>query len=44
MCVVRLLQDEGNRSTVQAEIKKSICSLIFEINKKGKMLMNHLEV
>lgn len=44
MCVFRLLRAEENRSTVQTEIKKSICSLIFEINKKGKMLINHLEV
>lgn len=40
----RLLQAAQNRSSVQNEIKKSICSLILEINKKGKTLMNHLEV
>uniref|UniRef100_A0A3Q4ABI2 Uncharacterized protein n=1 Tax=Mola mola TaxID=94237 RepID=A0A3Q4ABI2_MOLML len=38
-----LLQVDQNRSSVQSEIKKSICSLTVEINKKGKMLMNHLE-
>lgn len=41
---LRLLQAAQNRSSVQKEIKKSICSLILEINKKGKMLMSHLEV
>nr|XP_019934187.1 PREDICTED: transcription intermediary factor 1-alpha-like [Paralichthys olivaceus] len=38
-----LLQVDRNRSSVHDEIKKSICSLILEINKKGKMLMNQLE-
>ncbi|KAM9352169.1 transcription intermediary factor 1-alpha-like [Symphorus nematophorus] len=38
-----LLQVDQNRSSVHNEIKKSICSLILEINKKGKMLMNQLE-
>ncbi|XP_035012346.2 transcription intermediary factor 1-alpha isoform X1 [Hippoglossus stenolepis] len=38
-----LLQVDQNRSSVHDEIKKSICSLILEINKKGKMLMNQLE-
>lgn len=42
--LLRLLQAAHNRSSVQNEIKKSICSLILEINKKGKMLMSHLEV
>nr|XP_046250963.1 transcription intermediary factor 1-alpha-like [Scatophagus argus] len=39
-----LLQVDQNRSSVHSEIKKSVCSLILEINKKGKMLMNQLEV
>ncbi|KAE8296054.1 Transcription intermediary factor 1-alpha [Larimichthys crocea] len=38
-----LLQVDQNRSSVRSEIKKSICSLILEINKKGKMLINQLE-
>ncbi|XP_056273172.1 E3 ubiquitin-protein ligase TRIM33-like isoform X2 [Pseudoliparis swirei] len=38
-----LLQVDQNRTTVHNEIKKSICSLILEINKKGKMLVNQLE-
>ncbi|XP_051237778.1 transcription intermediary factor 1-alpha-like isoform X2 [Dicentrarchus labrax] len=38
-----LLQVDQNRSSVHNEIKKSICSLILEINKKGKMLINQLE-
>ncbi|XP_070827729.1 transcription intermediary factor 1-alpha-like [Chaetodon trifascialis] len=38
-----LLQVDQNRSSVHSEIKKSICSLILEINKKGKMLINQLE-
>lgn len=40
----RLRQADQNRSSVHNEIKKSICTLILEINKKGKMLMNQLEV
>uniref|UniRef100_A0A3Q0SLU1 Tripartite motif containing 45 n=1 Tax=Amphilophus citrinellus TaxID=61819 RepID=A0A3Q0SLU1_AMPCI len=38
-----LLLVEQNRTSVHDEIKKSICSLIHEINKKGKMLVNQLE-
>ncbi|XP_028287072.1 E3 ubiquitin-protein ligase TRIM33-like [Parambassis ranga] len=38
-----LLLVEQNRTSVHNEIKKSICSLILEINKKGKMLLNQLE-
>ncbi|XP_029138658.2 transcription intermediary factor 1-alpha isoform X1 [Labrus bergylta] len=38
-----LLQVDQNRTSVHNEIKKSICTLILEINKKGKMLVNHLE-
>ncbi|XP_070687094.1 transcription intermediary factor 1-alpha-like [Pempheris klunzingeri] len=38
-----LLQADQNRTSVHNEIKKSICSLILEINKKGKMLVNQLE-
>uniref|UniRef100_A0A3B4WFC8 Uncharacterized protein n=1 Tax=Seriola lalandi dorsalis TaxID=1841481 RepID=A0A3B4WFC8_SERLL len=38
-----LFQVDRNRASVQNEIKKSICSLILEINKKGKMLINQLE-
>ncbi|TDH09365.1 hypothetical protein EPR50_G00086250 [Perca flavescens] len=38
-----LLQVDQNRKSVHNEIKKSICSLILEINKKGKMLVNQLE-
>uniref|UniRef100_A0A3Q3VLL9 Tripartite motif containing 45 n=1 Tax=Mola mola TaxID=94237 RepID=A0A3Q3VLL9_MOLML len=41
---IQILFLDQNRSSVQSEIKKSICSLTVEINKKGKMLMNHLEV
>lgn len=40
----RLQQVEENRRAVTNEIKKSICTLIMEINKKGKILVNHLEV
>lgn len=40
----RLRQVHQNRATVHNEIDKSICSLILEINKKGKMLVNQLEV
>ncbi|XP_008310488.1 transcription intermediary factor 1-alpha-like [Cynoglossus semilaevis] len=39
----RILQVVQNRTSVQEEIKKSICSLILEINKKGEMLFNQLE-
>ncbi|KAM3870162.1 transcription intermediary factor 1-alpha-like [Diretmus argenteus] len=38
-----LLQVDQNRTSIQNEIKKSICSLILEINKKGKILVNQLE-
>uniref|UniRef100_A0A3B4VPQ5 RING-type E3 ubiquitin transferase n=1 Tax=Seriola dumerili TaxID=41447 RepID=A0A3B4VPQ5_SERDU len=38
-----LFQVDQNRASVHNEIKKSICSLILEINKKGKMLINQLE-
>lgn len=40
----RLLQAEHNHSLVQAEIKNSISNLIAEMNKKGQMLLNQLEV
>lgn len=40
----RLRQVEQNRTSVHNEIKTSICSLILEINKKGKSLVNQLEV
>lgn len=42
--VSRLLQAEENRTSVETEIKNSICSLIAEMNKKGQMLLNQLEV
>ncbi|KAK2917598.1 transcription intermediary factor 1-alpha-like [Channa argus] len=38
-----LVQVAENHASVHNEIKKSICSLILEINKKGKMLVNQLE-
>ncbi|XP_008292777.1 E3 ubiquitin-protein ligase TRIM33-like [Stegastes partitus] len=38
-----LLLVDQNRTSVHNEIKKSVCSLILEINKKGKMLLNQLE-
>ncbi|KAM9854818.1 transcription intermediary factor 1-alpha-like [Aulostomus maculatus] len=38
-----LLHIDQNRRSVHSEIKKSICSLILEINKKGKTLINQLE-
>ncbi|XP_068459876.1 transcription intermediary factor 1-alpha-like [Clinocottus analis] len=38
-----LHQVDQNRTSIQNEIKKSICSLILEINKKGKMLVSQLE-
>lgn len=41
---LRLAQADENYKTVQNEIKSSMCSLISEINKKGKMLLNQLEV
>lgn len=41
---LRLLQAEHNHSSVLAEIKNSICSLIAEMNKQGQMLLNQLEV
>uniref|UniRef100_A0A8D3B891 RING-type E3 ubiquitin transferase n=1 Tax=Scophthalmus maximus TaxID=52904 RepID=A0A8D3B891_SCOMX len=39
----RLQQVEENRKAVTNEIKKSICNLIMEINRKGKILVNQLE-
>nr|XP_033470995.1 transcription intermediary factor 1-alpha isoform X5 [Epinephelus lanceolatus] len=38
-----LQQVEENRKAVTNEIKKSICNLIMEINRKGKILVNQLE-
>ncbi|XP_068572968.1 transcription intermediary factor 1-alpha isoform X2 [Cebidichthys violaceus] len=38
-----LHQVEENRKAVTNEIKKSICNLIMEINRKGKILVNQLE-
>uniref|UniRef100_A0A8C2XR18 RING-type E3 ubiquitin transferase n=1 Tax=Cyclopterus lumpus TaxID=8103 RepID=A0A8C2XR18_CYCLU len=38
-----LQQVEENRKSVTNEIKKSICTLIMEINRKGKILVNQLE-
>ncbi|KAI1883385.1 hypothetical protein AGOR_G00230890 [Albula goreensis] len=38
-----LLQVDENRKSVHNEIKKSICALILEINRKGKILVNQLE-
>ncbi|CAL8260902.1 unnamed protein product [Merluccius merluccius] len=38
-----LHQVSQNRHSVRNEIKKSICALIVEINKKGKVLVNQLE-
>lgn len=35
---------DENRKTVTNEIKKAICNLIMEINRKGKILINQLEV
>ena len=40
----RLQQVDENRKSVTNEIKKSICNLILEINRKGKILVNQLEV
>uniref|UniRef100_A0A672MDN5 Transcription intermediary factor 1-alpha-like n=1 Tax=Sinocyclocheilus grahami TaxID=75366 RepID=A0A672MDN5_SINGR len=42
--LVSLQQVDENRKTVTNEIKKSICNLIMEINRKGKLLVNQLEV
>lgn len=39
-----LQQVDENRKTVTNEIKKAICNLIMEINRKGKILINQLEV
>lgn len=39
-----LQQVDENRKTVTNEIKKAICNLIMEINRKGKLLINQLEV
>ncbi|XP_077449459.1 transcription intermediary factor 1-alpha isoform X2 [Stigmatopora argus] len=38
-----LQQVEENRRSVTNEIKKAICNLIMEINRKGKVLANQLE-
>nr|XP_023647243.1 transcription intermediary factor 1-alpha-like isoform X2 [Paramormyrops kingsleyae] len=38
-----LLKVDENRKSVHNEIKKSICTLIIEINRKGKILVNQLE-
>ncbi|XP_074554097.1 transcription intermediary factor 1-alpha isoform X2 [Halichoeres trimaculatus] len=38
-----LQQVEENKKAVTNEIKKSICNLIMEINRKGKILINQLE-
>lgn len=38
-----LQQVDENRKIVTNEIKKSICNLIMEINRKGKILINQLE-
>ncbi|CAJ1055055.1 transcription intermediary factor 1-alpha isoform X3 [Xyrichtys novacula] len=38
-----LQQVEENKRAVTNEIKKSICNLIMEINRKGKILINQLE-
>uniref|UniRef100_A0A672Z3M3 RING-type E3 ubiquitin transferase n=1 Tax=Sphaeramia orbicularis TaxID=375764 RepID=A0A672Z3M3_9TELE len=38
-----LQQVDENRKAVTNEIKKSICNLIMEINRKGKILVNQLE-
>ncbi|XP_040030511.2 transcription intermediary factor 1-alpha [Gasterosteus aculeatus] len=43
-CISSGLQHvEENRKAVTNEIKKSICNLIMEINRKGKILVNQLE-
>lgn len=38
-----LQQVDENRKSVTDEIKKSICDLIMEVNRKGKVLVNQLE-
>ncbi|KAM9845696.1 transcription intermediary factor 1-alpha [Aulostomus maculatus] len=38
-----LQQVEENRKSVRNEIMKSICNVVKEINRKGKILMNQLE-
>lgn len=38
-----LQQVDENRKSVTNEIKKAICNLIMEINRKGKILINQLE-
>ncbi|XP_028280936.1 transcription intermediary factor 1-alpha isoform X2 [Parambassis ranga] len=38
-----LQQVEENRTAVTNEVKKSMCNLIMEINRKGKLLVNQLE-
>lgn len=43
-CFYSLQQVDENRKTVTNEIKKAICNLIMEINRKGKILINQLEV
>lgn len=40
----RLLLVDQNRTSVRDEIKKSVSSLILAINKKGKILLDQLEV
>lgn len=40
----RLQQVEENRKSVTNEVKKSICNLIMEINRKGNILLTQLEV
>lgn len=39
-----LQQVDENRKSVTDEIKKSICDLIMEVNRKGKVLVNQLEL
>ncbi|XP_028810044.1 transcription intermediary factor 1-alpha [Denticeps clupeoides] len=38
-----LQQVDENRKAVAAEVKKSVCNLVMEINRKGKILVNQLE-
>lgn len=40
----RLQQVDENRKSVTNEVKKSICNLIMEINRKGNILLTQLEV
>lgn len=40
----RLQQVDENRKSVTNEVKKSICNLIMEINRKGNILLAQLEV